>query len=356
MSCNRPLIRGDWCIDGRGGALHSDCTAHGKLQAVMQRCRLQIGPPHAHAVVDADAAQPPLPDYTAPGPLRPMRGPRLEHTCTVCFPGCQTNACTLRISVWYPKGGGARGLTPPYPLAIVSSGFLVAAEAYESYAKMLASWGYTTVLYDKTGAQRPTSAQVLRVHYCVCARCCVRALSVAVFVVHVCILSSAYMGQCLPLRSTIQRINHLHAPSGTRCAESAWNNIDDETSASFVSEMIDWAGVDPLMRRVADPRRVYLLGHSRGAKVATLAAAADARVAALCLIDPVDNTVYAPLGPGFPSAAEALHSLPEQRQLPVAIIGARSSADLTGNHICALVLDAVLVAAHLCSAKSVAMS
>lgn len=88
-----------------------------------------------------------------------------------------------------------------------------------------------------------------------------------------------------------------------------------------VQELIDWASTDPVLKQVADPRRVYLLGHSRGAKVATLAAAQDTRVAALCLVDPVDNTVYAPLGPGFPSAAAALQKIPESRPLPVAIIG-----------------------------------
>jgi pimeloyl-ACP methyl ester carboxylesterase len=89
-----------------------------------------------------------------------------------------------------------------------------------------------------------------------------------------------------------------------------------------MQELIDWAGADPILKQVADPRRVYLVGHSRGAKVASLAAARDTRVAAVCLVDPVDNTVYAPLGPGFPSAAAALRNLPPSRALPVAIVGA----------------------------------
>ena len=83
------------------------------------------------------------------GPLSPMRGPHLEHTCAHCFPGCTTNACLLRVDIWYPKGGAALGLEAPYPLAIFTSGFLVGAEAYRSYAQMLASWGYTAILYDK---------------------------------------------------------------------------------------------------------------------------------------------------------------------------------------------------------------
>jgi hypothetical protein len=55
--------------------------------------------------------------------------------------------------------------------------------------------------------------------------------------------------------------------------------------------------------------------------VAALAAAADPRAGALCLIDPVDNTIYAPLGPGYPSATAALRSVPQNRDLPVAVVG-----------------------------------
>ena len=36
----------------------------------------------------------------------------------------------------------------------------------------------------------------------------------------------------------------------------------------------------------------------QGAKLSVLAAVKDPRVKAVCLLDPVDNTVYAPLGPG----------------------------------------------------------
>ena len=36
----------------------------------------------------------------------------------------------------------------------------------------------------------------------------------------------------------------------------------------------------------------------QGAKLSVLAAVRDPRVKAVALLDPVDNTVYAPLGPG----------------------------------------------------------
>ena len=46
-------------------------------------------------------------------------------------------------------------MPPPYPLAIISGGFVTAASSYLSYARRLASWGYTVVLHDKGG--RPPS-------------------------------------------------------------------------------------------------------------------------------------------------------------------------------------------------------
>ena len=78
---------------------------------------------------------------------------------------------------------------------------------------------------------------------------------------------------CLPASSLgLARGWQWHTPSGTHLTCSAWT----------------------------------LVGCVQGAKVSVLAAGLDPRVSALCLIDPVDNTAWAPLGPGFPSAVQAL--------------------------------------------------
>ncbi|CAD7701989.1 unnamed protein product, partial [Ostreobium quekettii] len=194
-------------------------------------------------------------NFSRPGPLTPVRLPKLEHTCAGCFPQCVADRCLIRLDVLYPKGPLVEGR--PYPLAIITGGFLVPSEEYLSYAERLASWGYVAVLYDKI--------------------------------------------------------------------ESPVDALDDIVSAEFIKEIIDWAGVDPLVSQVADNRRVYLVGHSRGGKVSVLAAQDDSRVVALCLIDPVDNTVYAPLAPGFPSAIAALNSV--QETVPMAVIGADLAHD-----------------------------
>lgn len=88
------------------------------------------------------------PNYSHPGPFRALKLPQLEHTCTTC--DAPADRCRLKIHAWAPKGGAAKGLSPPYPLALISPGFLVAADQYSLYAERLSSWGWVVVTYDNT--------------------------------------------------------------------------------------------------------------------------------------------------------------------------------------------------------------
>ena len=231
----------------------------------------------------------PSADYTARGPYGVKRLPKLEHTCVSCFPRCVGDACLLSIDAYVPTpppvlpdamfpltgavpgDGDVPGDAPrargPYPLAVFTAGFLVDAEQYASYARRLCSWGYVVVQYNK--------------------------------------------------RENV-----------------AGNALDDVVSAAMIRDLIGWAQSDVLLGQLVDTAGdergagVYLVGHSRGGKISTLEALEDSRVRAACLLDPVDNTVYAPLGAGFPSALAAMRERGgAQNTPPLLVVGGERGGD-----------------------------
>jgi alpha-beta hydrolase superfamily lysophospholipase len=143
---------------------------------------------------------------------------------------------------------------------VFTAGFLVDAEQYASYARRLCSWGYVVVQYNK--------------------------------------------------RENV-----------------AGNALDDVVSAAMIRDLIGWAQSDVLLGQLVDTAGenergagVYLVGHSRGGKISTLEALEDSRVRAACLLDPVDNTVYAPLGAGFPSALAAMRERDSAQNTPPLLV------------------------------------
>ena len=245
----------------------------------------------ARAVDDSEpSTSRPSVDYTARGPYGVKRLPKLEHTCVSCFPRCVGDACLLSIDAYVPTpppvlpdamfpliggvpgDGDVPGDAPrargPYPLAVFTAGFLVDAEQYASYARRLCSWGYVVVQYNK--------------------------------------------------RENV-----------------AGNALDDVVSAAMIRDLIGWAQSDVLLGQLVDTAGenergagVYLVGHSRGGKISTLEALEDSRVRAACLLDPVDNTVYAPLGAGFPSALAAMRERGgAQNTPPLLVVGGERGGD-----------------------------
>ena len=213
------------------------------------------------------------PDHALAGPYRVRALPQLEHTCDRCFPMCTGLSCLTRIKVYVPRTevspdalfpvGETRGweddaesagrAEAPYPVAIITPGFLIDGDAYASLARRLCSWGFVAVTYTKTESV-------------------------------------------------------------------AGGTLDDEVSTAILDDLISWVGSDVLISPYADAQNVYLIGHSRGGKISMLQATRDDRVKAVCLLDPVDNTVYAPIAPGYPSSLAAMMANPA-RVPPIAIVG-----------------------------------
>ena len=207
--------------------------------------------------------------FTGSGPYKTTRLPPLEHVCASLSPACVNKQCAVTLELVVPRrDGGDASCPPPHPspLAVFSGGFLAGRDAYMETAARLASWGFAVVTYDKT--------------------------------------------------------------------ETALDPLDDVVSADVVRELCDYVAASRALAPLVDASRPYLCGHSRGGKLSVLAASRDAaagvaRVGALGLMDPVNNTRYAPQGPRCPSATAALRSGGVlARGPPLVVVGAgKESAD-----------------------------
>ncbi|MEZ4389476.1 MAG: alpha/beta hydrolase [Polyangiales bacterium] len=152
---------------------------------------------------------------------------------------------------------GAAGRMAPWPVAVFSPGFSTASSAYAATATRLASWGYVVLRYDLQG-------------------------------------------------------------------ESFLNAATHDALANLHVAVVDWArdqGISGELRGLVDASRVLAAGHSRGGKVAALAATRDPRVVGVVGFDPVDAPPpFQMPSDAFPLASARLREL--SRDLPIAVIGA----------------------------------
>lgn len=165
-------------------------------------------------------------DVSQAGPLQVKTLAAMSHTMPSST-GCSGGLCKVSILVSMPSGQGSGGRVFPYPLAIVSNGFLTKASFYKSYAERLASWGYVVLRWDTNGENFLNA------------------------------LKHDVLGKMV-----VELIN--------------WADAENKKPQGSLSGLVSVG-------------KVFVVGHSRGGKASALAAQADARIAGFFGIDPVDS-------------------------------------------------------------------
>eukprot|EP00466_Bigelowiella_natans_P015990 jgi/Bigna1/127605/aug1.4_g2313 len=230
-----------------------------------------------------------------------------------------------------------------FPVVVIAPGFLLKATQYQTYAKKLASFGYVVVCYDIPSETIGRTLDDVN-HY----RLIPQILNFIEknnqgF-------SGSFRRKITPFHTSCNT-NDDTARGGGECLDSGRrkvvvpkpNHVDaaimplgpeleDDEISPFTSEF-GLPSPRPALTfetskdlNLADTSRVMLAGHSRGGKLAVLASEEDHRVKSLFLIDPVDNTIYAPVSERFPSAVASLKRR-KGIQLPVAVVGAGRGHD-----------------------------
>ena len=107
--------------------------------------------------------------------------------------------------------------------------------------------------------------------------------------------------------------------------QQALDPTTDIDCVNLLEELIEWCRASELLGKISDSNNIMLVGHSRGAKISTLAAIRDTRIQSLFLLDPVDVTVYTPPDRSlYPSATTALSVA---RPIPICIVGGGKGED-----------------------------